>query len=328
MDNLTHTSMEGLVLRASKDGSAHGGMRRSYYANDGSNNPPLSPTAKWKGDAHAYQDAYKDPNRFPYLPHPYPLQRKGRTQGAHPGGFESLLEPQQPPKFPGEEQVYSTYAEWWQAQRPPGGPLDEKDATFSTSFWPYGRRISCVASMDKEDQFYHLDKRIMKQHAYYKERRDPLDEKAKMSSTGFSRSQSAAELMGSQAEHLGYNRSMGQSVSSQMNHTGAHFHTKRREMAMNPDAVVKPGSLMAQSPTAGKNMWESMKNQPASSAGFGGAPPMGRSGSVPNSSRSQMEAQARGSRYEPKQQLRDLGLGSKTHAEWCLPQPPAYKPFA
>jgi len=318
MDNLTHTQMEGLVLRASDSGAsagtAHGALRRSYYTNDGANNPPPSPTAKWKGDAHAYEDPKKDPNRFPYLPHPYPLQRRGRGHQAPPGGFKSLIEPIQKPKFPEEDQIYSTYAEWWQAQRPPAGPINDKDGTFSTSFWPYGRRISCVASMDKEDQFYHLDKRIMKNHAYYKTRRDAT------SSEGFSKSQSSGNLMASQAEHFGYNRALGQSLTSQMSHSGAAFHEDRKRRG---EALVWPPSNSGAS--GNKNMWESMKAQGASLPAEISVTSGRRADSVPSTSRS-IEAIAGSSRYDPKQGLRNLGLGARTHAEWCLPQPPAYAP--
>lgn len=288
----THTHMEKLVLRAASSGSQ--GLRHSFYPNDGSNNPPPSPTAKWKGDVHAYEDPPKDPNRFPYLPHPYPLMRRGRAQGGHPGGFRSLQEPLQPPKFPEEEQIYSTYAEWWQAQRPPKGPPCDKDSTFTTSFWPYGRRISCVASMDNEDQFYHLDKRLVKNHAYYKNRRDPL------SSSTMSRSRS--ELLGSQAEHYGYNRSLGQTTSS---HAGADFHERNKRLGK---TSVHPGESNRSS-EGSRTMWDSLKAQGASEQ---------RALSAPSTSRS-VEAQARNSRYEPQQGLRNLGMGSRTHAEWCLP---------
>jgi len=304
----THTAMEQLVLRSSAKGSQ--GLRHSFYANDGSNNPPMSPTAKFKGDVYAHEDPPKDPNRFPYLPHPYPLNRRGRAHGGnpgHPGGFKSLQEPRQPPKFPDEEQIYSTYSEWWQAQRPPDALPHDKDATFSTSFWPYGRRISCVASMDDSEQFYNLDKRIMKNHAYYKNRRDPLS-----STSGMSRSRS--ELLGSQAEHFGYSRSLGQTVSSD-SHAGASFHATRK-------GLLASGSAAGSNNLSGtRNVWDSMRAQ-ASAPQLPTAAGQ-RAGSAPSTSRS-VDAQAGRSQYEPRASLRNLGLATRTHAEWCLPQPPPH----
>lgn len=298
MDDNTHTLMQGLVQRAAAPGSL--GLRSTYYSDDTSNNPPPSPTAAWKARTHNYQEPVKDPNRHPYLPHPYPLKRRGRAHSGHPGGFVSLQEPLLPPKRPEEDQVYMTYAEWWQAQRPLEGPPYEKDATFSTSYWPYGRRISCVASMDKQDQYYNLDSRVVKNHTFFKDKRDPM-------SMQIARSRSSAVLLGSQAEHFGYDRSLGRSRSS---HASASFH------ATNP---IAPGEPYAQVKKSGRNVWETMKAQEASRS----SPPTPasvRSTSRPDS----LEATAGSSRYAPKQSSRNLGLGQRTQAEWCLPQPPAY----
>lgn len=267
----------------------------------------MSPTAKWKGNVHAYEKPAKDPNRFPYLPHPYPLKRRGRGDEAHPGGFTSLQEPLQQPKpaDKDKEQIYSTYAEWWQAQRPPEHLPNDKESTFSTGFWPYGRRISCLASMDNEEQFYNLDQRVVKNHACYKNRRELFP------STSMSRSQS--ELLGSQAEHFGYKQSLGEPIRSIGAAAGASFHEQRRRSGLGP---VTAGPV-AGSGSANKTMWESRQ---ASSPALPTASRQ-RVDSALSTSRS-TGAQA-GSRYEPEQSLRNLGLGSRTHAEWCLPQPPA-----
>lgn len=299
MNSHTHTHMQQLVKRASPAATGTFGERTSYYSKDGSSDPPPSPTAKWKGDVHAHEDPPKDPSRYPYLPHPFPLKRRGRTHpdhGGHPGGFKSLQEPLQPVKFPDEDQVYMSYAEWYWAQRPKVPPPDDKEATFSTSYWPYGRRISAVSTMDKEDQSYNLDTRILKNHTFYKHKRDPL------SSTGFSKSRSSADvLLGSQTEHFGYDRSFGK---KQPSHASAAFHTQRKSA---PTAVKDPSK---------RSVWDSV--QPS---GFGGAAQ--RATSTPNTSRS-LEVQAGTSRYEPSSSMRNLGLATRTHAEWCLPQPPPY----
>lgn len=305
MDDGTHTLMQGLVQRAAAPG-AHG-ERVLYYPNDGHNNPPPSPTAKWKHDSHVYHEVEKAPERLPYRPHPFPLKRRPKAQSGHPGGFVSLQEPLVTPKFPDEEQIHMTYAEWWQAQHPDKGPPQEKDATFSTSFWPYGRRISSVTSMDKEGQYYHLDNRLVKNHTFFKEKRDPATSSQPMYQQ---RSHStAAQLLGSQAEHFGYDRSLGRSMSS---HASSTFHKQNQ---------LQPGQPFAATPKSGRNAWESMRAQ-ASSTAAGSLP---RSTSAPNIALESLEAKARDSRYAPKQKLRDMGLASRTHYEWCLPQPPAYK---
>lgn len=282
-------------------------MRSSYYDRAG-NEPPPSPTAKWKDDVHRFEDlARTDPNRHPYLPDPYPLKRAGRARGGHPGGFTSLQEPRRPPKFPDEDQLYMTYAEWWHAQRPPLGPPDDKDKTFSTSYWPFGRRISCVASMDNEDQYYNLDKRIIKNHSYYKDRREPPS-----SQFPVARSQSSSELLGSQAEHFGYNKALGQTATS---HSSAAFHERSRRFATSGSSPALSGS---------RNMWDSMRSERAEvamAARASSASSGQRAASDAGSTARSFEAQAGSSRYDPKQSLRGLGLGQRTHAEWCLPQP-------
>merc|ERR1711971_1216171 len=159
--------------------------------------------------------------------------------------------------------------------------------------------------MDKEEQYYHLDKRIMRNHAYYKNRRDHP------SSDSFPRSSSSAELLGSQAEHFGYNRSLGASLGSQMSHAGKTFHDIRKQAALAPPAGA-----------TGRTVWDSTKPQ-ASSATL--ASSMQRTESAPSTSRS-VEAQAVSSRYRPKESLRKLGLASRTHSEWCLPAAPGYVP--
>lgn len=290
MDSGAHTGMERLIQRASPEGSL--GHRSSYYQRDGTYDPPPSPTAKWKGAVHAYVAPTKDPNRFPYLPHPYPLKKRGRAHpgnGGHPGGFMSLQPPQQPVKYPDEDLVYMTYSEWWHAQRPTDALPGDKDSTFSTSYWPYGRRLSCVASMDKDDQFYNLDKRLVKNHTFYKDRRAPLSESW--------RSMSSSQLLGSHTEHFGFDRSLGKKTSS---HAGAAHHEQKR--------LGLPDGKQA----GRRTMWDSV-TQPSFSP-----PPLQRASSAP------MEVLAGNSRYDPKQSTRNLGLGSRTHAEWCLPQPPAY----
>lgn len=325
MDSTTHSQMERLVLRASAPGSQK--LRNSFYANDGSNNPPPSPTAKWKGDVHAYEEKDKGPTRHPYLPHPYPLKRRGRAQNGHPGGFTSLQEPLVPPKFPDEEQIYCTYAEWWQAQRPTTGHTSNNDKTFSTSFWPYGRRISCITSMDKEDQCYHLDQRVLKNHVYYKNRREqPL------SMTTMSKSQSSADvLMGSQHEQFGHNRRLGHSMTQMgRSHAGAAFH-ENKKLFGHTDPLE-----LTSAPRGGRNVWDSLKAQASAPNLHGVQSPMGlpaagaaaglvpgqRAASAPSTSRSQLLEAPPGNRYEPKPHLKSLGQGSRTHAEWCLPQPP------
>jgi len=307
MDSTTHTHMQANVKRAAAPGSL--GQRSSYYPNDSANDPPPSPTAKWKGGVHGYEDPKKDPNRFPYMPHPYPLKRRGRAANGHPGGFMSLQEPLQPPKFPDEDQLYCTYAEWWQAQRPAAGPVDDKEATFSTSFWPYGRKISAVMTMDKEDQHYNLDKRVVKNGTFYKYRRPHPGETQGVS---FQKSRSSAELMGSQAEHFGYHRSLGRTQSS---HASASFHEQNPMPAGQPYATSSVGKS--------KNMWDSLRAN-ASTPNLATAGQ--RAESAPSTSRSQhsSQGQAGNSRYDTTHSLRKLGLGSRTNAEWCLPQPPAY----
>jgi hypothetical protein len=300
MDSRTHTQMQTLVQRASGTGTD---KLNSFYSDGGANNPPPSPTAKWKAEMHSYEQVQRDMSRFPYLPHPYPLKRRGRERD-HPGGFVSLQEPFEPPKFPDQEQVYMTHGEWWQAQRPPQCIKAPKDATFSTSFWPYGRRITCVASMDKDDQWYNLDKRILKNYTFYKAKRDPPP------TSSLSRSRSSMELIGSQAEHFGYNRQLGRTTSS---HASATFHAENR---------MAPGEPFAATIKNGRNVWESMQAQASTS------PPgtLQRATSAPSSLSVEANVgRGRQSSFnKPQKHLWDKGLGQRTQAEWCLPQPPSY----
>lgn len=228
--------------------------------------------------------------------------------------FRSLFNRQ---SFRKKTRFYQTYAEWWQAQRPPAGPLKEKDATFSTSYWPYGRRISCITTMDKEGQFYHLDKRLMRNHTFYKDRRSPSWRASELEHPAWktTRSRSSAELLGSQAEHFGYHRSLGGRSSLDVSHASASFHEQ------NP---IPFGEPFASTTKSGRNVWDVKKAQPPPQLPAAGQPTAGqRAASAPSTSRS-IEAQAGTSRYDPKQSSRNLGLGQRTHAEWCLPQPPAY----
>merc|ERR1712216_413314 len=123
------------------------------------------------------------------------------------------------------------------------------------------------------------------------QKRDP------MASTGFSRSRSSTDvLLGSQAEHFGYDRSFGIKPPS---HASASFHVVRKAA---PNVAKDPSK---------RTMWDSVQVQaPAAGAGAGAAQ---RATSAPSTSRS-IEAQAGTSRYDPHSSLRNLGLGSRTHA--------------
>merc|ERR1711924_259461 len=79
-----------------------------------------------------------------------------------------------------------------------------------------------------------------KNHTFFKDKRDPM-------SMQIARSRSSAVLLGSQAEHFGYDRSLGRSRSS---HASASFH------ATNP---IAPGEPYAQVKKSGRNVWETMK---------------------------------------------------------------------
>jgi len=269
------------------------GMRASFYAYDGSNNPPPSPTAKWKAEVHAHVDFAKtDPRKQPYLPDPYPLQRVGRRREGHPGGFTSLREPLQPAKNPDQAQVYCSYAEWWQAQRPSVNNVKARHETFSTSFWPFGHRVSNLSSIDDEGTFYQLDQRRIKNHIGYKEKREPS------TLTLPSRSRSTADFFGSHSEHLRQSQSLASSMTT---HAGAAFHEKNKLAAS-----MSTGSLK-------KNVWEHRVDNPDAVA-------LQRCPSAPSTARS-MQATVGSSRYDPKRSLRDMGLASRTHAEFRLPQP-------
>jgi hypothetical protein len=233
----------------------------------------------------------------PYLPHPFPLKRVGRARDGHQGGFTSLQDTGKP-KNPEKEEVHCTYPEWWWAQQPPFGPAPEaEEQTFSTSFWPYGRRMSAIASVDDKGEFYDLDDRRIKNHAFVKQHQR---EQSKFQAFP-SRSQSATDFLGSNTEFFNHSKSLGQTVSS---HHGAAFHE-------NSKLVAALGSSAGAAKT--RTVWDRTTQGVDGSAR--------RTPSAPCLEWS-MEAAAASSRYNPHRSLRDLGLGSRTHAEWRLPEHP------
>jgi len=278
-------------------------MRASFYADDGHNHPPPSPTAKWKHTVYARVCPPEDPNKHPYLPHPFPVKRVRRARDGHQGGFTSLQESARPRRDPNQEEVYCTYPEWWWAQRPPfGKPPDADVKAFSTSYWPYGHRMSAIASVDDKGEFYDLDDRRIKNHMHVKQHQR---EQSKFQSY-IPRTQSAAELMCSRTEHFHFDKSMaGLGASS---HVGASFHEKKKLASLTSPLGRTDGA-------AGKprTMWD-LKAQANEGSAL-------RSPSAPSTMRS-VEALAGSSKYDPKQSHRDMGLASRTHAEFRLPQHP------
>lgn len=114
-------------------------------------------------------------NGAPYLPDPYPLARGHPREGngAVKFGFNSLHAPCLPsdtaPNFklsPGESlcpsRRFGSYGEWWQAHQAkcPPNP-DAKVKTKSTSFWPYGSKITTVTSNESPEDYYELDRRLL-----------------------------------------------------------------------------------------------------------------------------------------------------------------------
>jgi len=237
--------------------------------------------------------------KHPYLPHPFPIKRVARAQDGHQGGFTSLQETMRPPKEdPSQEDVYCTYPEWWWAQRPPFGKSPKADeVTFSTSYWPYGRRMSAISSIDDKGEFYDLDDRRIRNHTFVKQH---LRDQSPFQSFS-SRSHSAAALMGSTTEHQNYDKSLGRTAAS---HAGASFHASNKLAASTASATAGKRTL---------TMWDHQAEKLESS--------LRRSPSAPSTMRS-LDATAGSSLYDPKQSLRDLGLGSRTHAEFRLPQDP------
>jgi hypothetical protein len=205
-----------------------------------------------------------------------------------------LREPLVPPKNPGKPDVYCSYGEWWQAQRGHGRDVKAQHESFSTSFWPFGHRVSNLSSIDDNGTFYQLDNRRIKSHVAYKEKREPSTLRLD------SRSFSTGDFFGSHSEHLRQSQSLARSMTT---HAGAAFHEQNKLAASMSE--LGSGSLK-------KNVWDHQVELEAAT--------LQRCPSAPSTVRS-MDATVGSSRYDPKRSLREMGLASRTHAEFRLPQP-------
>lgn len=152
-----------------------------------------------------------------YLPHPFPLQRVGRTREAHTGGFVSFhgncgngnCRPKAHPDQPiCPDRTFMSYGEWWEAhQPPPGPPPPEPDIkTFATNYWPYGRSITDVVTTDNKKDIYELDKRIVKNVLPYIPKRDTTMRTNYTGQLVMKRTDSVPGLMGSAYEEALQNR--------------------------------------------------------------------------------------------------------------------------
>eukprot|EP00928_Gymnodinium_smaydae_P071270 TRINITY_DN54901_c0_g1_i1.p1 TRINITY_DN54901_c0_g1~~TRINITY_DN54901_c0_g1_i1.p1 ORF type:complete len:190 (-),score=22.99 TRINITY_DN54901_c0_g1_i1:73-642(-) len=92
----------------------------------------------------------QDPSPPEYLPHPYPLARLPGQQS-----FASLRAGEQE-LFPG--QSFQSYGEWFEAHRPVNPELNARvQRGRSTSFWPYGQRVTSLVGTESSQDVYRLD---------------------------------------------------------------------------------------------------------------------------------------------------------------------------
>lgn len=266
--------------------------------------PPPSPTAQWRHEIYCRKSEHDDdPSRrppsslgtvsigrskpvvaeskYPYLPDPFPIRRNDKVLNGQAGGFTSLREQLEPSRK--QDETYFTYAEWWQAQR----PASKKDArpnteTHSSSFWPYGQHISALATTDATNEAFLLDSRIVKNHHMYTEKRSPVLERPEATS---------ADAPTSWLDHSRRSRSATAMMAQTAHPAG------RLTPAGKPRQPFRSTSMATLSRGASSSPARSRGGIDA--AAMGGSPGAGR--------------------YAPRSHNRERGLGSRIHAEWCLP---------
>jgi len=221
-----------------------------------------------------------------------------------------MQEPIRPPKR--QDPVYSSYAEWWTDQRPPTADHDHSDdKKFSTSFWPYGRRVSAVASSDHQDAKYMLDDRIIHNQLTYSHKRDTQPYNASMS-----RSQSAGQLFGSCAEALGYSNGFGGPQGQAFGASRSSFGA--RSLGRSDNSIYPPMARRKRDiPFFQMQPTEEEASRPPSEASTARSREVTM---VPPLQRSISQAAPGSTKYEPHRSLREKGFGTRTLSEWRLPQ--------
>eukprot|EP00929_Paragymnodinium_shiwhaense_P018223 TRINITY_DN12843_c0_g1_i1.p1 TRINITY_DN12843_c0_g1~~TRINITY_DN12843_c0_g1_i1.p1 ORF type:complete len:200 (+),score=10.71 TRINITY_DN12843_c0_g1_i1:386-985(+) len=181
-----------------------------------------------------------------YLPHPFPLQRMGRTREAHAGGFVSYHDNCRPLAHPDRpccpERAFMSYGEWWEAhQKPPGPPPPEPDVkTFATNFWPYGRSITDVITTEDKADIYELDKRYVRNVVPHIPKRDFTNRPNYTGKLVMKRSDSVCGLMGSSYEDMMWTSL----IAAQEDHvTGCSSHCFLCRVSFNH--VIKVASLIS-----------------------------------------------------------------------------------